>query len=132
MFWDFATSRVVRHTKQSILTYFEEGLIRPKTQESGSRMFRSSFIILVILVSVSGCSLLHPIRQPRVPSTENKATRTDSEGVTEGNDEQSAEIETETVNSGRSLSDAVFAGVFIPVYMTGCFFWWVAHGCPDP
>ena len=92
-------------------------------------MVRLLFSVLVILFSSSGCSHLQPIPQPHTGTILTKSTRLD---ITESTDDRSAEFMVDGDTSKRSIADAAFAGVFVPVYFTGCFIEWVTHGCPDP
>lgn len=92
-------------------------------------MVRLLFSVLVFMFISSGCSLLQPIQQPHIGSIPTKSTRLD---ITESTDDRSGELMVDDDTSKRSIADAAFAGVFVPVYFTGCFIDWVAHGCPDP
>jgi hypothetical protein len=65
-------------------------------------------------------------------STQNKSETTDHMDDKVATSHSSMEINVDQNKPKRSVSDLVFAGVFVPVYATGSFFWWVAHGCPDP
>jgi hypothetical protein len=63
---------------------------------------------------------------------QSQAAGNDSVGATVRTDHSAAEINVDHDKTKRSFSDVVFAGIFVPVYATGCFVWWVAHGCPNP
>ena len=95
-------------------------------------MLRSLFLVLAILYSNSGCSPLHPMRQPHVQAIQDKANHTDIADTMESTDDRSTDVKKDGDTSKWSIADAAFAVVFVPVYFTGCFFWWVAHGCPSP
>ncbi len=95
-------------------------------------MQRMLCLVLIMLLGNSGCGLLHPRTQARVPPL--ASTTVSSLDTTEAPDNApggSAEINEESGDSTQSIASTAFTvAVFGPIFFTGGLIWWLANGCP--
>lgn len=79
--------------------------------------------VAAVLLLTSGCSLLHPPPEPRgEPSHSKAAVMAETDTASKADDRDPKKL---------SCAEAAFGVVFIPVYSTSCFVWWLMAGCPD-
>lgn len=94
-------------------------------------MLRRCVVVTVIVFATSGCSLLQPSTEIRAEPVQNETGHSEAKVTTETTDPESVSSSEDREPRRPSIGETAFAIVFIPVYSTGCFAWWLMNGCPE-